>query len=94
MIIATNKKIAGVYAETIFDTLLKGASKENTKKISETLGMLFQAGEPGDMRNELYFRLFDMWDMARKCLYDNTVLDMDNDEFIEHLNWLVEHQND
>ena len=92
MVSATDKKIAGAYAEAIFDTLLKGASIENTKNISETLEMLLKPLM--DSESELKSKLMAMYAIARYNLFNNQPVDLDDDVFADYLNWLVEHQND
>lgn len=95
MVIATNKKIAGAYAEAIFDTLLKGTSIENTKNILETLQMLMKPlEESGKEESTLYFKLIEMYSFTLYKLSMNEPVDLDDDVFTDHLNWLVEHQND
>lgn len=92
MIIATDKKIAGAYAEAIFDTLLKGASIENTKNIAETLEMLLKPLK--NIESAFAFKLIEMYSIATHKLSIKEPVDLDDDAFTERLNWLVEHQND
>lgn len=92
MIIATDKKIAGAYAEAIFYTLLKGASIENTKNILETLEMLYKPLMDSD--STLSCTLGEMCAFTQYKLSINLPVDLDDDAFTERLNWLVEHQND
>ena len=102
MIKVNTNKLAGLYAEAIYNAVMENNTVETTKNVSETLNKLldehfpevFEMLDNYEIKDLAHRHTFRACQIANVYKALNEPIDLGDEEFWGHINELIEHQND